>query len=78
MTNLINTPAWQALNDHFQEIFPLQMRDMFAEDPKRFDKFSLKINDFLLDYSVEKTGVPHRTILELFPCNPKSSAASNL
>ena len=47
MTNLINTPAWQALNDHFQEIFPLQMRDMFAEDPKRFDKFSLKINDFL-------------------------------
>ena len=54
MTNLINSPAWQALNEHFQEIFPLQMRDMFAEDPKRFDKFSLKFNDFLLDYSKQR------------------------
>ncbi len=54
MTNLINSPAWQSLNEHFQEIFPLQMRDMFAEDPKRFEKFSLKFNDFLLDYSKQR------------------------
>ncbi len=27
------------------------MRDMFAEDPERFDKFSLKLNDILFDYS---------------------------
>ena len=54
MTNPTNSPAWQALNEHFQEIFPLQMRDMFAEDPKRFDNFSLKFNDFLLDYSKQR------------------------
>ena len=27
------------------------MRDMFAEDPQRFDKFSLQLNEILFDYS---------------------------
>jgi glucose-6-phosphate isomerase len=54
MTNPTTTPTWQALNSHYQAIFPLQMRDLFAEDAKRFDKFSLKINDFLLDYSKQR------------------------
>ena len=63
MTNPTNSPAWQALNDHFQEIFPLQMRDMFAEDPKRFDKFSLKFNDFLLDYSKQRISEKTMTLL---------------
>lgn len=63
MTNPTNSPAWQALNEHFQEIFPLQMRDMFAEDPKRFDKFSLKFNDFLLDYSKQRISEKTMTLL---------------
>ena len=74
MTNLINTPAWQALNDHFQEIFPLQMRDMFAEDPKRFDKFSLKINDFLLDYSKQR--ISEHTMSLLFTLARQSEVES--
>ena len=63
MTNPTNSPAWQALNEHFQEIFPLQMRGMFAEDPKRFDKFSLKLNDFLLDYSKQRISEKTMTLL---------------
>lgn len=63
MTNPTNSPAWQALSEHFQEIFPLQMRDMFAEDPKRFDKFSLKFNDFLLDYSKQRISEKTMTLL---------------
>ena len=63
MTNLTNSPAWQALNEHFQEIFPLQMRDMFAEDSKRFDKLSLKFNDFLLDYSKQRISEKTMTLL---------------
>ena len=27
------------------------MRDLFAQDPKRFDKFSLRFDDILLDFS---------------------------
>ena len=54
MTNPTTTPAWQALSEHYKNIFPVQMRDQFAEDAKRFEKFSLKFNDFLLDYSKQR------------------------
>ncbi|MCG6886052.1 MAG: glucose-6-phosphate isomerase, partial [Proteobacteria bacterium] len=36
---------------HYQEISPRHMRDLFAEDPQRFDRFSLRFNNILLDYS---------------------------
>jgi len=48
---LTQSASWKALEDHFAEINQSHMRDMFAEDPKRFDKFSLKLNDILFDYS---------------------------
>ncbi|HWU35589.1 MAG TPA: glucose-6-phosphate isomerase [Methylovorus sp.] len=51
MSNPTNLPVWQQLQRHFQDIFPLQMRDMFAQDDKRFEKFSLQLGDLLLDYS---------------------------
>ena len=54
MTNPTTTPAWQALSEHYKNIFPVQMRDQFAEDAKRFEKFSLKFNDFFLDYSKQR------------------------
>lgn len=43
--------SWHALEDHFRVISQRHMRDMFAENPERFDRFSLKFNDILLDYS---------------------------
>ena len=43
--------TWKDLEQHFNEISQSHMRDMFAEDPERFDKFSLKLNDILFDYS---------------------------
>jgi glucose-6-phosphate isomerase len=64
MTNPTHTPAWHALNEHFKEIFPLQMRDLFAEDPERFNKFSLQFNDFLLDYSKQR--ITEKTMALLF------------
>jgi len=54
MTNPTQTTAWQALNSHYQEIFPLHMRDLFEADPQRFNTFSLKFDDFLLDYSKQR------------------------
>jgi len=45
------TYAWNSLIQHFEDIADLHMRDMFAQDPDRFQKFSLRFEDILLDYS---------------------------
>ncbi len=51
MANINDLPSWQALEEHFGEIAPVPMRSLFEEDPQRFDKFSLRLNDLFLDYS---------------------------
>src|SRR3989338_3675248 len=51
MSKLTQSQAWRALASHQQEIAAQHMRDMFVADPARFDKFSLKFNDILLDFS---------------------------
>ena len=60
MSVLTQTQAWQALNNHKQDIESLHMRDMFAQDSQRFEKFSLQLNDLLLDYS--KNRITEETI----------------
>ncbi len=45
------SPAWKALADHKKTMENLTMREMFQNDPKRFDKFSLLWNGILFDYS---------------------------
>ena len=45
------TKSWQKLADHFITMEHVQMRDLFADDPRRFEKFSIRFNDILLDYS---------------------------
>jgi len=51
MSKLTTSPAWQALKAHHAAIEPLHMRQMFRDDPARFDKFSLQLGDLLFDYS---------------------------
>ena len=51
MSKLRKKPAWKALQEHFEQIKDLHMRDLFANDAGRFEKFSLRYNDILLDYS---------------------------
>lgn len=48
---LTETTEWQALQKHYEEIKDVQMRDMFASDANRFEKFSIILEDMLLDYS---------------------------
>jgi glucose-6-phosphate isomerase len=43
--------AWKALEAHHPQVAALQMRDLFRQDPKRFDRFHVKFEDILLDYS---------------------------
>ncbi len=56
--------AWQALTWHYENMVDKQMRDMFIEDPLRFDKFSLHFNDLILDYS--KNRITEETMGLLF------------
>lgn len=49
--SLTQYPVWQKLCYHQQAIALTHMRDLFANDAKRFSKFSLKFADLLLDYS---------------------------
>ncbi|MEA3363199.1 MAG: glucose-6-phosphate isomerase [Thermodesulfobacteriota bacterium] len=51
MSELTQLPAWKNLQTHHQNIAELHLRDLFAEDPQRFDKFSLKFDDILFDFS---------------------------
>jgi len=45
------TQSWQRLAAHYEEIKDVHMRDLFAEDPQRFETFSLAFNSILVDFS---------------------------
>ncbi len=51
MPGPVDLPAWQALQKHQREIADVHMRDLFASDPQRFERFSLRMGDILFDYS---------------------------
>jgi glucose-6-phosphate isomerase len=51
MPGPIDLNAWQALQKHQREMAEVHMRDLFARDPQRFERFSLRLGDILLDYS---------------------------
>jgi glucose-6-phosphate isomerase len=54
MLNKVNptqTRSWQELADHYQETKDVRMIDLFEKDPDRFEKFSLRFNDILVDFS---------------------------
>ncbi len=61
MTSLTQYPVWNALCAHQQSVMALHMRDLFANDPKRFEKFSLQFGGLLVDYS------KHRITEETLP-----------
>jgi glucose-6-phosphate isomerase len=45
------THAWLALHAHYDAIRTRHMRDLFAAEPNRFERFSLRFEDLLLDFS---------------------------
>ncbi|WP_429164707.1 glucose-6-phosphate isomerase [Aeromonas rivipollensis] len=50
--NPTQTQAWQALEAHFAANKETRLKDLFAQDPQRFNKFSLTYQgDILVDYS---------------------------
>ncbi len=51
MTELTHAPVWQTLREHQLEMTAVHMRYLFEQDPERFDRFSLRLNNILFDYS---------------------------
>ncbi|GKX52034.1 glucose-6-phosphate isomerase [Budvicia aquatica] len=50
--NPTTTVAWQALENHFDEMKAVTMRDLFAQDSERFNRFSATFDDkMLVDFS---------------------------
>ncbi|MEN9599276.1 MAG: hypothetical protein RL596_1595 [Bacteroidota bacterium] len=50
--NPTTTQAWFLLKKHYEdEMSRKHMRDLFAQDPERFHRFSLCLNDLIFDYS---------------------------
>jgi len=51
MPRLKDLPAWSALQSHHTRLQPFALRQAFADDPGRFQRFSVTLDDLLLDYS---------------------------
>ncbi len=50
--NPTNTQAWMLLRKHYQdEMSRKHMRDLFAQEPERFKKFSICLEEMVFDYS---------------------------
>ncbi|KGY11155.1 glucose-6-phosphate isomerase [Vibrio tubiashii] len=63
--NPTQTQAWNALTAHFESAQDMDLKDLFAQDAARFDKFSTRFgSDILVDYS--KNLINEETMKHLF------------
>jgi len=46
-----DSPEWRALQDHFDRIGDVHLRDLFIADPARGERMALEVGDLYLDYS---------------------------
>ncbi|WP_344631651.1 glucose-6-phosphate isomerase [Streptomyces glaucosporus] len=44
-------PQWQALARHREELGEVHLRELFAEDPRRGERYGVQVGDLYLDYS---------------------------
>ncbi|MEI9945364.1 MAG: glucose-6-phosphate isomerase [Chitinophagaceae bacterium] len=49
--NPTSTPAWQLLKEHFAAMSTVKVKELFASDGGRFDRFNLQLDTILFDYS---------------------------
>jgi glucose-6-phosphate isomerase len=73
MAKLVETEEWRALAAHREAIGKLTMRSLFAADPGRFQRFSLRLGELLLDYS--KHRITDETMRLLFALARRADVA---
>ncbi len=64
MSRCSQLPAWQVLQEHQWEMARLHLRDLFDADPARFERYFLRFDDILFDYS--KNRITDKTLGHLF------------
>ncbi|WP_210486473.1 glucose-6-phosphate isomerase [Rufibacter aurantiacus] len=57
------TQAWAKLTQHYAQTKDNHLKDAFAQDPQRFEKFSVTFEDILLDYSKNRITEETRALL---------------
>jgi len=60
MSALTQSPAFRALASHKSELAGSSLRELFDQDPNRFERFSLTLDDLLFDFS--KNRLTERTL----------------
>ncbi|ALJ05834.1 glucose-6-phosphate isomerase [Pseudalgibacter alginicilyticus] len=64
--NPTETNAWKQLEKHFETVKGLQMKELFAQDKKRAEKYTINWEDFYLDFSKNRiTDETLRYLLQL-------------
>lgn len=52
--DITKTPAWSALATHRHKIANRHLRDLFADDSRRFERFSIELEGMLVDFSKQR------------------------
>ena len=58
------TEVWKKLNTHYKKIKDVEIKELFTEDPERFRKFSLQLEDILVDFSKNRITSKTLSLLE--------------
>jgi glucose-6-phosphate isomerase len=61
--NPTETKSWRKLARHYDDTKRIHMKDLFAADPERFKKLSIRFNDILVDYSKNRMTEETRRLL---------------
>ena len=64
LQDLTNSDIWKSLELHQQILSSVHMRNLFTDNPDRFDQFSLQCGELFLDYS--KNRITDETLSLLF------------
>ncbi len=64
--NPTTTSSWEKLQEHYNKINNVHMKDLFAQDGERANKFTIKWDDFYVDFSKNRiTEETFKYLLEL-------------
>lgn len=63
MTPREQLPSWQALQQHADIMSRIRLRDLFNDDPQRFQRFSVSLPGLLIDYSKQRLRAETMTAL---------------
>ncbi|MGH2566166.1 MAG: glucose-6-phosphate isomerase, partial [Ginsengibacter sp.] len=64
--NPTETESWQQLQQHFEEMKNVRIKDLFMDDPERFQKYSFSVPEIVFDFSKNIiNGTTIRLLLQL-------------